>query len=84
MEVSPNYPNPFSDVTYIDVRLEKPSEIVFTVADVAGRNVYSQSYKKTGAEKLRIQFENQELTSGVYYYTVQSESGSYTGKMIVQ
>lgn len=84
MEVSANYPNPFSDVTYIDVQLEKPSEILFTVADVAGRNVYRQSYQKAGTDKLRIQFENQELNRGVYYYTIQAEAGSYTGKMIVQ
>lgn len=84
MKISANYPNPFRDVTYVDVATETPADIVFTVADISGRVVYSTQYETKGSDKLRIRFENQDLTSGVYYYTVKSESESYSGKMIVQ
>jgi len=84
MEVSQNYPNPFTDATWIDVQMTLSSDIYFTVADVTGRTVYSEVYEKKGLEKFRIRFENQNLTSGVYYYTIKSGSGTYTGKMIIQ
>ncbi len=84
MEVSQNYPNPFLDVTYLEVNTPLPSGITFTVSDIAGRVVHSENIEKTGSEKHRIRFNSQGLTSGVYYYTVRSDFGSFSGKMIVQ
>jgi hypothetical protein len=84
MEVSENYPNPFKDVTYLEVNTPLPSDIIFTVSDIAGRVVHSESIEKSGTEKHRIRFDRQELNSGVYYYTVTSSYGSYSGKMILQ
>ena len=84
MEVSQNYPNPFNDLTTIEVQLDRPSDVVFTVADVSGRNVYRKIFEKKGTEKLLITFKSQDLTSGIYYYTVDSGSGTFTGKMIIQ
>ncbi len=81
--VSQNFPNPFEAVTFIDVRLNKPSEINFKVSDLAGRMIYSESFGKVNSEKLRIRFENNNLSKGIYYYTILSDSGSVTGKMVI-
>ncbi len=84
MEVSPNFPNPFNEVTFIDVTLHQPSAIHFTVCDLVGKVVYLNNYEPANQNKLRIRFENNSLSSGIYFYTVSSDSETFTGKMIVK
>lgn len=84
VNVSQNFPNPFDEVTFIDVNLIKPSEIVFFVSDLTGRIIYTESFGTVNSERLRIRFENEIFSKGIYYYTIASNSGSHTGKMIVK
>jgi hypothetical protein len=84
MEVSQNFPNPFDKETYIDVKVNAPEKINFRVSDVAGRLVFTKDFGTVTNPVLRIRFENKNLQAGIYYYTVSSGSGEYTGKMLVK
>jgi len=84
LNVSQNFPNPFEKETYIDVSVEKSENISLVVSDMAGRIIYSEDCGRITNNKLRIRFENNNLPAGIYYYNVRSDSGSYTGKMVVK
>jgi hypothetical protein len=84
LKVSQNFPNPFEKETFIQVSVEKPENISLVISDVAGRIFYSEDFGRITKDKFRIRFENNNLPAGIYYYTVTSDSGSYTGKMVVK
>jgi hypothetical protein len=84
LNVLQNFPNPFETVTFIDVIIDQPGQVSFTVSDVAGRIVHSKNFGKVVNTKLRIRFENNNLPAGIYYYTITSGSGSFAGKMMVE
>lgn len=80
--VSQNYPNPFNDITYIDVNLDNPSEILFIISDLTGRVIHSETLEMIHKGNFTIRFENNDIPAGIYYYTLISDAGSYTGKMV--
>ena len=82
--VSQNFPNPFKSETYIDVSVGDHNEVTFLVSDFTGKIVFSESYRKISKDKFRIHFVNNNLYTGVYYYTILSDSGTFTGKMVVK
>ncbi len=82
--VGQNYPNPFLDATWIEVKLDRPMEVGFSVTDISGRTVHTEVIENNGSTTHRIRFDRQQLTGGVYYYTVSTGSGSFSGKMIIQ
>jgi hypothetical protein len=84
LNVSQNFPNPFNAETFIDVTVDQPGQISFVVSDVARRIVHAEDFGKAAITKLRIRFENTNLPAGIYYYTVTSAAGSFTGKMLVK
>ena len=84
LQVTQNYPNPFSDVTYIDVTPSQPGNIEFSVSDITGRIIYSRNYDNATRDLLRIKFENHDLADGIYYYTLRSKKSEFTGKMMVK
>jgi hypothetical protein len=82
--VSQNFPNPFYDVTIIDVDQALSSSLLFRVFDVRGQMVHSEPYQKNGDEKLRITFARKNLPSGIYYYSIISDYGSECRQMIIE
>ena len=78
-----NYPNPFIGSTTIEVKLGTPSNINFTVSNIYGETVAQQNYSNVNGQ-LKINFDASNLASGIYFYTVQTDSNSITKKMIVQ
>jgi len=81
-----NYPNPFSDVTYVDFYLPEESEVQFDVYNLSGRKVAtlaSQSFEKGihQVEWTGCDTGNRKLASGVYLYQITTKNN---GKLITQ
>jgi hypothetical protein len=83
-ELGQNYPNPFNPNTKINFSVPKASFVTLKVYDAVGRQVgvLADEYKQAGS--YTVSYDAGRLASGVYYYTMQSESGFWqTKKMIL-
>ena len=82
--VSANYPNPFTGTTEIKINLEKSSSVNLVVTSILGTQISKVNYgmMDKGTHRLKLNCEN--LTTGVYFYTVNFNGESYTHKMIVK
>jgi hypothetical protein len=82
-ELSQNYPNPFNPVTKINYSIPKSGIITLKVYDILGRNVTTLVNEFKNAGNYSVEFNADNLSSGVYTYRL--ESGSYveTKKMLL-
>ncbi len=79
-----NYPNPFNPVTKINFDLPEDSRITMVVYDVTGREVakiVNNEFRKAGYHT--IQFNGSSFASGVYFYSISTESYVMTKKMLL-
>ena len=82
--VSQNRPNPFNDITNIDVRLTQASDVVIEVMNITGQKVMVLNNGRLSAGNHTFQINGSSLSAGVYFYTVHAGNSSVTKKMIVQ
>lgn len=82
-ELNQNYPNPFNPVTNIKFSVPKNGHFSFRIYDITGKLVdtYLNSYINAGVYNAEIVGTN--LSSGVYFYTLQGEGFSDTKKMLL-
>jgi len=83
-----NYPNPFNPSTKIrfiipsDVKRET-SKMSLVVYDVLGNKVVTLFNEEKAAGNYEVDFNAEELTSGIYFYKLTAGSFSITKKMIL-
>lgn len=78
-----NYPNPFNPETVIEFALPHASKATIKVFDVTGREVATLINQPLTAGVHRVNFDAQNLPSGVYFYTLQAAGNSVTRKMVL-
>jgi hypothetical protein len=79
-----NYPNPFNPSTTIEFELGQTQNVKVTIYDLLGRQVALLADNVYPAGINRVQFNaDQAGGSTVYFYRIQTEYGSTTGKMIL-
>jgi len=83
IEVSQNFPNPFSENTTIKVNLHKPAYIKLEVVNMLGEKVYEMMgvSGNIGLNNLTINADG--LTQGIYFYTVTVRTNTISKKMII-
>ena len=81
--VSQNFPNPFTNTSIVSVNLTQATNLSLEVFNLTGQKVYevSNGHSNAGTHNLVINAEN--LSSGVYFYTVNAGNNAITKKMIV-
>ncbi len=82
-ELSQNYPNPFNPVTQINYSIPKDGYVKITVFDVIGRVVTNLVSENKKAGYYSINFNGDNLNSGVYFYKLESGNFVETKKMIL-
>jgi hypothetical protein len=82
--VAQNYPNPFHGVTQIDFTITTNADVTFSVTDILGKVLYTETNNNTEAGKHSLYFNSGELSKGVYFYTVNIGTQKITQKMIVE
>jgi hypothetical protein len=66
-----NFPNPFNPTTNIEFDIPKTSNVEIKVHDLLGREVAELVDEKKQAGKYKVIFNASNLSSGVYFYTIQ-------------
>ena len=87
-ELSQNYPNPFNPSTTIEYSLplnvkSETSNVKLVIYDILGRNVKTLINKKQNPGNYSVQFDGNGLSSGIYYYKLQTGNYVQTKKMIL-
>ena len=78
-----NAPNPFSEATTIAFEMEKAGEATLLIHSSNGHRLRQLSgWFDTGRQEIRLSGEG--LPEGVLFYTLQTEGGTKTGKMVVR
>ncbi|MDD8016917.1 MAG: T9SS type A sorting domain-containing protein [Bacteroidota bacterium] len=81
--LSQNYPNPFNPTTVISYQLPVNSFVTLKVYDLLGRGVATLVNEKKSAGNYSVQWNAKVLSSGIYFYRMQTESFSDVKKMIL-
>ncbi len=82
--VTPNYPNPFSNITHFDINLTKESTVTVTVFNLLGEKVSSIASQKMGSGNHQMTINGNGWNTGVYFYKVTVDNESVTQKMMVK
>jgi hypothetical protein len=81
--LSQNYPNPFNPATTINYQIPLAGHVSLKVYDILGREVATLVNEEISAGNYEIKFDGSHLSSGVYFYTLQSGSFNETKKLIL-
>lgn len=83
MKISQNKPNPAQDRTVVTIDLVSSANISMTVYDMLGKAVLTPVNQQLNAGSHDVVVNCQNLTNGVYFYTIKNGEFSYTSRMIV-
>ncbi len=83
-----NYPNPFSSNTEISFMLNDPANVKVTVYNIKGQEVIKLYDGNCSDERFSTLWNGKdnndnEVTSGMYFYKLEIDDEIYTGKMIL-
>lgn len=80
-ELSQNYPNPFNPNTTITVSLPFSQQVKLSVYDYLGRQVQTLQNGVLPSGTNPIRFNASGLSSGIYFYRLETDTGIITKKM---
>ncbi|MBL0061151.1 MAG: T9SS type A sorting domain-containing protein [bacterium] len=78
-----NYPNPFNPTTTISFTLNQANLTSLNVFDVLGRTVATMNMGRMEAGRHTISFDGSNMSSGVYFYQLESGAVNATRKMLL-
>jgi hypothetical protein len=78
-----NYPNPFNPVTKIKFTLPSREFITLKVSDILGREIAILLNEEKEFGEHEVRFNAEELSSGIYIYSLQTENRILSRKMIL-
>jgi hypothetical protein len=79
--LSQNYPNPFNARTSIGFELLEDSEVELSVYDITGAKVATLVDSKMEAGQHSVNWDANEVASGVYYYSLKANGEQSSKKM---
>ncbi len=82
-DLKQNYPNPFNPVTKINYELPKDGYISLKIYDVLGREVRTLVNEVKTAGYYSVDFNASTLSSGVYFYKMESGAFSDIKRMVL-
>ncbi len=78
-----NYPNPFNPSTTFAFDLPEPADVRLAVYDALGREVFTVVSQRLNAGRHHYAWDAGNLTSGVYFYRLDTGEFSATRKMVL-
>lgn len=82
-ELTQNYPNPFNPITTISYEIQKDDFVTLKIFDVLGTELHTVVNEYQQAGFYQSNFDASSLSSGMYFYTLQSGNFIETRKMIL-
>jgi hypothetical protein len=78
-----NYPNPFNPTTNIKYQITKNKFTTLRIYDILGREIFTLVNEIQNAGTYEVQFNSNELSGGIYFYTIRSGDFTDTKKMLL-
>lgn len=78
-----NYPNPFNPMTKINFALPKQGFVTLKIYDITGREIQILVSEVKQAGYYSVDFNGSSLSSGVYFYRIQSNDFVMTKRMVL-
>jgi hypothetical protein len=78
-----NFPNPFNPVTKIRYEIAQKGNVTLRAYDITGREIAELVNGVYGPGVYEVNFEGGSLSSGIYYYRINTGSFTQTRKMIL-
>ncbi len=82
-QLSQNYPNPFNPNTKINFALPKQGFVNLKIYDITGREIQTLVNEVKQAGYYTVDFNGSNLSSGVYFYRIQSGDFVQTKRMVI-
>jgi photosystem II stability/assembly factor-like uncharacterized protein len=83
LQLSQNYPNPFSTTTNVEFRLPNEARVTLNVYNSLGEEVATVANGEMSAGEHSLPFRAEGLQNGIYFYRLTARKFSQTGKMTV-
>lgn len=83
VSLSQNYPNPFNPSTTIRFELNRTTDVKLDVYNIAGQKVATLAQEVMNAGAHELSFDAGGLSSGVYFYRLQTPGESLTRQMVL-
>ncbi len=81
--LSQNYPNPFNPSTSIEFHIKEYGHVTLKVYDILGREITTLINENKPSGNYKIEFNARKLSSGIYFYKLQTNKYSETKKMML-
>jgi hypothetical protein len=78
-----NYPNPFNPMTNIKYQISKAGFVILKIYDILGRQISTLINEKQTPGSYNVTFDATSLSSGVYFYKLQTDNFTDTKKMVI-
>lgn len=78
-----NYPNPFNNSTIIKFKVKETGKYSLIFYDVAGKEIQKELSMELKPGEYQYTFQNEKLSSGIYFYKLYNDKRSLTKKMII-
>ncbi len=78
-----NYPNPFNAATKIEFAVQKSGHVELDIYNLKGELILALIDAKLSAGSHDVKLEGKDLTTGVYFYSLQTESSRQTKKLLL-
>jgi len=83
IDLCQNFPNPFNPASVIEFRLPRSADVRLSVSDLFGREVVVLVDGHRDAGLHQVRFDGSGLSSGVYFYRLESEDVVRTRAMLL-
>jgi hypothetical protein len=83
LSLSQNIPNPASKQTSVVYELSAPTKVSFKIVDLTGKEIMTLNEGEKTIGQHKLDFNTSLLSAGIYYYTLQTNEGSISRKMII-
>lgn len=80
-----NFPNPFNPETVISYSIAKDGIVRIKLYDVLGKEIATivNNFRTAGNYKIELNADNYKMSTGIYYYKIESNGFTDTKKMIL-
>ncbi len=82
-ELSQNYPNPFNPTTVIRFAITEQTNVKLSIYNIIGEEVAELINERLSVGSYSTQFNGSNLSSGVYFYKLQSNNQMQIKKMLL-